>query len=308
MTQTAHEKAAQERKERLEKYFRRVPDPGQRTTALTLLSVAAAAGVLGLILFAAESGFLGFLLLAGGIWAGVKGYGRKAEYDRRLAASTPRPDDAEMDRILAADLTDIVRRSLDRLGLTGDELEFVDRSWDPIANLLRGGPARSGGKQPMVVFGPLDSARVTVGADDVWRFSAYEVMVICPTGYHLAIYRCALDFLTGGLRGDETQEYHYNDVVAVSTTARPGDAITAAGAGAHDDEVRFARTVRRQFQVVVSSSDRSTITVGIADEADPERQAKLQDSGIDQVITSVRRMLKEKKGGVVAPPAAPGRY
>ncbi|GAA1369115.1 hypothetical protein ACFPK5_31875 [Streptomyces beijiangensis] len=46
-------------------------------------------------------------------------------------------------------------------------------------------------------------------------------MVICPTHYQLAIYRCELDLFSGGLQSEQTQAYHYQDVVAVRTDSVP---------------------------------------------------------------------------------------
>jgi hypothetical protein len=308
MRQTRFEQAAQQRKERFTKYFAKTPDPHDRSIALLLLGVAAGAFVIALAGFASGSGFLGVVGLLGAGFAAYKGFLRKNEYDRAYEKAEPKPSDAEVDARLAEDLITIVRRAMERLGLTYDDLESAAQHWDPIANLSRGGTRLEGaGRRPLVVFGPTMPAAVAVGKDDVWRFSAYQVMVICPTSYHLAIYRTGLDFLTGGLRQEETQEYHYSDVVAVSTTSTPGQELNAELTAEGDSEkVRFARTILREFQIVVASGDRSKVVVGIADESDPEREATLQESRIDEVISSVRRMLREKKGGTVVPPTAPG--
>jgi hypothetical protein len=306
MAQTDHERAAEQRKKRLEKYFRKTPDPGENSLALTLLCGSALSAFIALIIFASGGSGLWVIFLAAAAYSGYKGYEKKSDYDRRYKASEPKPSDEEMDRQLAADLTDIERRAMRQLGLTNDELELVSEQWDPIANLERGNPLiDSTSRRPSLVFGPLVSSHAAVGTDGVWRFSAYEVMVICPTGYHLAMYRCGIDFLTGGLRQEETQEYHYSDVVAVSTITSPGTELSAEPTDLkYDHEIKFAKTVLREFQIVVSSGDRSKIVVGIMDEDQPDRQAPLQESGIGQVISSVRRMLREKKGGVTRPPGS----
>lgn len=307
LTQTAAERVAGERKRKLEKYFCKTPDPKQRSLAFALIGGAGAAALIALIAFAGESGFLGFVMLVLAAYLGRKGYMMKSEYDRQYKAAEPKPTDHEVDRLLASDLLNLSQRAMRQLGLTNADLEVVSRRWDPIAQLEhRNARTGDGGHRPLVVFGPLlDTGRAAVGADGVFRFPGYEVMVICPTSYHLAMYRCALDFLTGSLRSEETSEYHYADVVAVSTVGNPGTPLRAEPVrGSDADVVTFAKTLLRRFQIVVSSGDRSTVVVGINDKDQPDRQAILQESGIDEVISSVRRMLREKKGGVAPPPAA----
>lgn len=213
-----------------------------------------------------------------------------------------KPSDEEMDHLLAVDLTRVREQAIKRLGLTLDELELPSEEWDPVANSARGNPLIGGQRKrrPMIVFGPALPTLSAVGRDSVWRFGAYDVMAICPTGYHLALYRARIDFPMGSFDREETQEYHYNDVVAVSartTLDQEFNSLDLRGG----KPIHFAKAVFREFEVVVSSGDRSAIVVGIQNEERPEEQSKLQPSGIDDIIPSVRRILKEKKGGAVGP-------
>jgi len=305
---------ADRRRQKVEKYFRRTPDPKERTRAILLISAAALGGLLAIIMFGQGSGFLGVVLLAAGGFGGYKGLQKKTDYDKRYAAAEPKPRDEEMDEFLANDLAIVCEHATRCLGLTLDELELFPQQWDPVANLAHGNPfVDQQQKRPWVVFGPevrgfsfgpKFRAFSTVGRDGFCRFAAYEVMVICPTGYHLALYQCTIDFLTGGLRQEQTREYHYADVVSVSTTIRSDQKLSfqpldLRGEGPVNYD--FENALFRDFEIVVSSGDRSKIVVGIQDEERPDRQATLQPSGIEEVISSVRRMLKEKKGGVVGP-------
>jgi len=96
----------------------------------------------------------------------------------------------------------------------------------------------------MLVFGPAFPTVSVVGKDGFSRFAAYEVMVIGPTGYHLGLHRTTIDFLTGGLQREETQEYHYADVAAVSTTTT-GDQQSFESLDLREDKpIHFAKTVR----------------------------------------------------------------
>jgi hypothetical protein len=297
------------RKIRVEKYFRRTPDQHSRTLAIIFISVSIVGGLLAIIVFAGGGRFLGFLLLAVSGYGGYRGIRRMVDYNDEYAAAEPKPSDEEMDDLLAEDLTGVRKQAMQRLGLTLDELELPSEEWDPVANLARGNPL-IGDRQkrgPMVIFGPAFPTLSAVGRDGFWRFAAYEVMVICPTGYHLGLYRARIDFLTGGLDREETQEYHYNDVVAVSTRTTPDQEVNSLDLR-EGKPIHFAKAVLREFEVVVSSGDRSAIVVGIQNEERPEEQSKLQPSGIDGVIPSVRRMLKEKKGGAVGPSGQNQRF
>ena len=123
-------------------------------------------------------------------------------------------------------------------------------------------------------------------------------MVICPTHHHLALFRTELSLLTGGLFHEETQEYQYAHVVSVSTRTLPAPNLMLDQTDREKDDrdqVRFSRAMLKQFELGVSSGHSSTVTIGISDEADPEKVAQLQDSGIQQVISSVRRVLRDKK-------------
>jgi len=204
-----------------------------------------------------------------------------------------------MDRLLLEDLLKIERAAMTQLDLTPEDLQLESSGADPFADLAHGSTANDqGGRRPLVVFGPAINSGFAIGEDDVWRCKRYEVMVICPTSYHLAIYRCGLDFLTGGMQSVETHEYHYTDVVAVSTNTRPApDLVLEILAVIDGDQVRFASTLLKEFQIVVSSGDRSKVVVGISDEENPDNSATLQDSGINRVIDTVRKVLRDKKGG-----------
>lgn len=304
---------ADHRQQRVEKYFCRTPDPGQQTRAILLMSASALGGLLTIILFAQGSG-LGVLFLIASGFGGYKGVKKKADYDRRYAAAEPKPRDEEMDGLLASDLDKVCARAIQRLGLTCDELELFPQQWDPVANLAHGNSfIDQQQKRPWSIFGPeirgfsfgpKFRAFSTVGRDGVCRFAAYDVMVICPTGYHLALYECTIDFLTGRPRDEQTREYHYADVVSVSTSTRSDEQLSFQPLDLRGDETvgfDFGRALFRDFEIVVSSGDRSKIVVGIQDEDRPDRQVALQPSGIEEVISSVRRMLKEKKGGAVGP-------
>jgi hypothetical protein len=302
---TEAERVATDRKRKVEKFFFHTPDPADRNKAIFVAVCAAVVAVIGLILLASVV-IVGLIFLVVAVYVGYKAYGRFRVYNEQYKKAEPKPSGRELDQYLARDIAVIEERAMRELGLTPDDLETEDQQWDPLAGLGVDDAGRQQFKRPIVVYGPQVSSGFAIGDDNVWRFRTYEVMVICPTYHHLAIFRTDLSLLTGGLFHEQTQEYQYAHVVSVSTITQPSnisleetrkekdkDARKSVGS---NDQVRFARTVLKQFELGVSSGRSSTVTVGIADGNNPENQARLTDSGIQQVISSVRRVLRDKKG------------
>lgn len=288
---------ATERKKKLEKYFHPTPKESLRLTATLLLAAGGAGLLLGLILMNGQR-FAAVLCWIAGVYALVRGFQRKSRYDSAYQKAEPKPTGQEMDHILATDLQQIEKRAMHRLGITPDHLEVGAQTWDPVAALLAGGPVERGERRPLVLYGPQLSG-FAIGDDDVWRFKEYEVMVVCPTVHHLAIYHCSLNFLTGGLSMENTEEYQYNHVVAVSTRTTPIpddislERLNTRRTEGEEQEVRFARVLRRRLEVSVSNGQSMGVTVGISDEKDTARTARLQSTGIDEVTGSIRRVLRD---------------
>jgi hypothetical protein len=287
---------SEERRSAVHHYFEESPDTADAVFAdrLVRLGSLIAFGSAALLVTDGVAG----AVVAGAVAVVVlaKGAQQRASYRRQYAAAEPKPSDAQMDELLRDDLHRASERALQRLGLTGDELELHSQDVDPLgARGTRRLADQRGGA--IAVFGPTQYASGRIGMDRRWRFATYEVMVICPTGHHLGIYECDLDLASGHRLHEETHEYHYADVVAVRTMTitRPDVSIDMLDPSAHH-RIALGRTAQREFQVIVSSGDRSSIIVGIENERDDT--VLLQESGIDLVIDAVRRMLREKKGGI----------
>jgi hypothetical protein len=107
--------------------------------------------------------------------------------------------------------------------------------------------------------------------------------------FNLGFYFCTVDILPGTLSGERTHEYHYDVIIAISTITiaeqEPPQALS-------DEEFHFARTVRRELQVVDSNGDRPTIPVMIPGHEESKR-ARVPDRGRYRVGTAV---LRDRKG------------
>jgi hypothetical protein len=287
------------RKEAVRKYFRKTPDSSEERNAIRLMILGAAVAIAAVVILMIGPQLVGIAIGLLALVALSQGLMQRANYLRKYAAAEPKPSDSQMDQLLRDDIRRAAGRALKRLGLTLDELELRSHDVDPLAV---GGHQRLAdqGRGPIAVFGPTAQAQGRIGIDRKWRFTRYDIMVICPTGHHLGIYECVLDLASGRRRDEETNEYHYADVVAVrtTTTATPEVAINVLDPSAHR-RISLGGALHREFQIIVSSGDRSSIIVGIKDDDEPGEVVLLQESGIESVIEAVRRMLRAKKGGVV---------
>ncbi|MEV6103482.1 hypothetical protein AB0M28_02055, partial [Streptomyces sp. NPDC051940] len=286
----------------IERYFIDPPDPAQLQAAQLKMGLGGGGAVLGLLMLVVGDGgvaFLGFVGLVAGVVFLIKGLTAKGRYDAAYAKAYPRPSDADIDAIIGTDAFSIVNRALPQLGITPDDLvaprDAGGTRGNGFADIAAsvGGSGGSASANQMVVQGPAMPCRTAVGEDGRIRFSRYSFMVICPTAYHLAIYRCVLDLYTGGLTKEETSEFHYNDVVAVRTESKP---LFQGGIMVRPSQLqrfRFFDTVR-EMQIVVSSGDRASIAT---------RVASSQETSVDgsdaldfpDVLRRVRAMLRVQR-------------
>lgn len=80
----------EDRKIRVEEYFRRAPDSKRRTWAIILISLSAVGGLLAIDAFVGGPGFLGFLFLAASGYGGYKGWRKMVDYMDECAAAEPK--------------------------------------------------------------------------------------------------------------------------------------------------------------------------------------------------------------------------
>jgi hypothetical protein len=201
-----------------------------------------------------------------------------------------------MNELLQVSLNAAAERAMKRLDLSRADLALTSEEADPDGAASDTPRLAEQGSGPLTIFGPiLDPRKQRIGRDRVWRFRSYEVMVICPTKHHLGIYECSLDMRTGALGKEEVREYYYSDVIMVSLVNKPSE--IALESRNRDGSVVFRGTaILDELQVVVASGDRSEIIAGITERDSVGRAIRLQESRLDQVVASLRVLLRSKKG------------
>jgi hypothetical protein len=198
---------------------------------------------------------------------------RRRAYVRAWHNAEPKPSDHQIDAWHAADIDWLKKHALGRLDLVREQVEA-----------LRG---------PLLVVGSGPSPQFRRGQDRRVRFSSHEVLIIYLTDYHLAAFKCVIDLHDGGIRTETTQEYHYDDVVSVSTQTNNSPLIW------YEDGQAQSIPTHQRFALSVASGEQISVavaaeTLGIQSDSELIRA--------EDTIKIIRAKLREKKGGAVDSP------
>jgi hypothetical protein len=197
----------------------------------------------------------------------------KASYNRRFALAEPKPSDEQIDLWHQADLEQLKKVALAKLDLVPEQI------------------VRNNPNGPLVIEGAGPSPKVKIGKDGRVRFSKHEIMIMFLTDYHLAWYKCVIELDYGMVTEDTTGEYHYNDVVAVTTQT-----VNAALRIWLEGEWRTAPSFQK-FSLSVSSGQETGIAISFHAEDSKRNVGRFNESGADLAIRNIRARLREKKGG-----------
>jgi hypothetical protein len=193
---------------------------------------------------------------------------RKKDYVRAWHNAEPKPSDAQIDEWRNGDFERLEKR---------DALEKLDLITDQVA-----------AREPLRVVGAGPSPQFRRGKDGRIRFSSHEVLIIYLTDYHLAAFKCVIDLHDGGIRTETTQEYHYDDVVSVSTQAHNSTLIW------YEEGQPKQIPTHQRFAISVASGEQISVAVAgepLGSESDPElKRAKY-------AIQTIRTKLRGRKGG-----------
>lgn len=261
------------------KYFKRTPkkpyyhDP---TFSIGLMVV----GVIG-ILAAWATGWtqcigipallFGMYMLYEGTTSNTK---NRTEYESQYKESEPKPSDEQIDKWHNDDLERIKKQSLSKLDLLSEQVVG-----DP--------------NNPIMVVGPSEGAKLTVGKDNIVRFSKHDIVIVYLTDYHLAAYSCTVNMETGLDMKEATQEYHYKDVVSVATQADNSRVFKVV----HDGKDKPLADYQK-FSLSVASGEKIEVVIAFPQLDDIVNNARLAPTGAENAVKTIRAMLREKKGGI----------
>ncbi len=260
---------AKRKQSRQEKALRRYFKGRKVRGALVLIGLGAVAGVAALIaqdsgdledlapllfLAAAALGIVGFLALLSTLMQSLPG-------DRRV------------DEWFEQGIDKLTKESLTKLNLSPGEL---------VADALIV-------RAPILwsTYGVEDKDLVwRKGKDDEVRFGVYRVTIIQLTDRLLGAYSCDYNFVRDVALNEETEEYHYQDIVGVSTQELASSYTLPTG---------VKLTHAQQFRISVTSGEAIEVVIG----ADKLRKVtgddELPDTGAERAVSVIRAMLRDKK-------------
>lgn len=285
--------STESREKAVPKYFRTTPEKpeepnfGGSQAAMAIGAVVAFVGLL--LMLSGDFGgvCLGLLAIGGGgflLFTGFTAYTTKKssyskameEYNEAYEKAEPKPTDQQIDQWLNADIARLKDESLIKLDLVHLEPDQFAR--DP--------------KKPITVIGPAAKAAVKMGDDHRLRFSKYDMVFAYLTEYHLAAFNCTLDMTDGVVTRESTQEYHYSDVVSVSTRTESSETFTLYVNGEAKNIPLY-----QEFALSVASGEQIRVVTAFPKLADYIDKGELPPTGADEAITAIRSRLREKKGG-----------
>jgi len=269
------------RKEQVRRWFRQGPDPADLARARWMLRVAAVALVAGVACFLTGEPIVAGVFGIAAAATALQGMTTRREYHRRYAWAEPTP----LPTVMADGLDDDRNRAADhamaRFGLSPDQLNLRggEVGIDTFAKLA---------DRPLTIIGPAKGARGRRGFDGRWRFTAYDVMVICPTERLFCVFEGVLDTITGRVGREQTHEYYYDDVVAVLTNPRTAESMELAEAFLDIQPAPLRKLPMRSFEIVASSGDRCEVSVVIG-------PLYFAESRFDAAMGKVRTVLLAAK-------------
>jgi hypothetical protein len=190
--------------------------------------------------------------------------------------------------------------------------EGIDKLIKSSRTKLNLGQLTASGKQgpaaePLVVLGPIlwethgvakEDLVWRKGKDKVVRYGVFRISILHLAEEHLAAYSCDYDFLRDAALNEETEEYHYVDVVGVTTrelsslTLPSGEKLTSV----------------QQFTISVTSGQVIDVIVNAEKLSKETGSDKMPETGAEKAVSVIRAMLRDKKrvlypGAVQASPS-----
>ncbi len=127
------------------------------------------------------------------------------------------------------------------------------------------------------------------GKRKIPRFAIHHVTVILLTDSHLGAYAADFNFLRNTFLNERAQEFHYQDVVSVSVQEDSTNLSLADGQKVvHGQMFRLSVSSGENISVIVQAQELRNLT-----------GAEQDTSDVENVVSAIRKMLREKKSQAV---------
>lgn len=233
------------------------------------------------VYFRRGSLLLGLFLLILGIIPGVI-YAIYA-----LMSHFRRPSDDDMDAWLAQDLANIRDGSFVKLGL--------DNAGD--MNAARENEDSGVVRAPIALSGPIawnvpgvrrEEIKWRKGKDDIIRFSVNRFTILHFLNTGIAGYACDFNSFRGVGLNESTHEFHYADIVSVTTQEESSSYTLPNG----------SKMVHAQsFRISVASGESISYVIG-AEKLERLTDGKIPTTEAERAVLVIRKLLRERKAEV----------
>jgi hypothetical protein len=274
------------RRTKVRKYFTKTPDPVSQALHLLLFGAA----VLLVVVAIVSQSVFGLVLVAAAAWVGKKGYDQHKKYRaflRKWEAAEPKPSDEELDRWLEADTDEITRKGARKLQIRVDK-ELSRSDLITPAVVVVGVPDPDDPRTGKFAF--------RVGKDGRVRADQYMVLVLFLTRQVVSTYRCALDFASGDLLADETRQYHWGNIVGVSSVSVPAPKVIADLANllvATGEKTRDISSLH-QFTLSIVNGDTLPVTTEFGGSSFASSGGKVAWRGNDYALSIIQSEVRAR--------------
>lgn len=283
---------ANDREVALRKYFTRPTKPSE-SGVITLIALGCTFFGLGVLIllpnlfslvfgrenFNSAATQFSLLLLVAGV--GLAGAGAaslrsiRISYQQLLSSLSPQPSDLEVDAWFADDIEKLIDHARNSLHMP--EATTLSR---PLAILA---PSLN----PLIHGIPLEEIAFQFGKDKRARFSIHHALIIFLTEHHLVAFSCDFNLIRSVALNETTHEYHYCDIISVSTLEESEARTLPTG-----EKLATSQT----FFVSVASGESLKVSVDIARLRQMASLVGAPETGADAAVRAIRAMLREKKG------------
>lgn len=212
------------------------------------------------------------MVLLGGLW-GMTALGQKLGV----------PSDSQIDQWFEEDLKNISRHALEKLDLSPELLTEKD---------------------PLRIFGPIfwdtygvdeDDIWLKVGKDDILRYSIISVLYVFTAEHLLAAYECLFNLLKNEKLHEDTYEFHYQDIVAVTTHEESRSRILPR-------KKKTKQTFKeRDFHITVPGESIS-ITIDSETLTEISKGDVYHRDEVEKTVQRLRTLIRDKKQALATQP------
>lgn len=272
-----------EREAALRRYFEKQPTKDSEEMAMAIIAGGVLFTLAAIIMFfsqrdSAGAGCFAALSLIAGLTLGCVGYIKvssiESRYQNALRAILPQPLDEQVDRWFEESLQRLILHSRLALRLTESEGQFAEP-------LVLSAPTLS--KTHGI---PSEDLKWKKGKDNRLRFAIYNIIVIYLTERHLAAFTCDFNFLRDVSLNETSREYHYQDIVSVTTYE---------WSEAFDRPTCEKRITSQIFRLSVASGEFIEVREDCSVLRQMTKEEQVPAMGADEKVATIRAMLRVKK-------------